>query len=76
VTNQAIRQHTRGQIESSRSQLPRRGQGPYLHVVQAQSCLDRWENYRENLLEPVDDRVAAGHNSEQPQTFGAEITYF
>ena len=64
MAHQRIGNHAAGQLAETDHDLLRRSQRADFDVSQIQSRLERRQDHRIELLEPVNDKMAGGENSE------------
>ena len=70
---QRVGHHTDRQIEGALPELPRHRQGSRLGRAETHTGLDGLQGQGEQLLEPVDHDVSAGHDAQQPEPFLSQV---
>ena len=71
MAHHRIGDHARGQLAETNHDLLGRGQRADFDIGQIQSRLERRQNHRIELLEPVNDKMAGGENPEEPDALFA-----
>ena len=70
---QRVGHHADRQIEGALPELPGHRQGSRLGRAETHAGLDGLQGQGEQLLEPVDHDVSAGHDAQQPEAFLSQV---